>query len=222
MRFFSLKQRGSSLISEIIRHLDNSYKTVEKFHELYMAIVKNDINSLNRIYLEIDSLESEVDKSRRKLANELCSGSMFAYMREDFLDLIEKIDSIADAAKDAAKTIVDSLPSENAVRTIFTTEEMESYIMLCLKTVKTLGEALHSLAEKGRESIPIIMRVEEFEEEADNVKASLIRKLFQEADKLKVLEVIQIKDFINIADNICDSAEDASDIMLQIIAKGYG
>ena len=222
MGLFSLRKRENLLVKEILNHLSKSRKTVEKFHEFYGAVVDYDLDRMSSLYDEIDMLEGEVDASRRVLASELCSGSFFAYMQEDFLDLIEKIDSIADAAKDAAKVVLDAGVSKQAVDLIFKLEEMQRYMNLCVETVKTLEKALETLADKGKEAFKLVEEVEELEETADNVKAQLIKILFNKAEKLKVLEVIQVKDFIHLVDNICDSAEDASDIILQIIAKGYG
>jgi len=34
--------------------------------------------------------------------------------------------------------------------------------------------------------------------------------------------VIQLRDFIFVSDDIADNAEDASDVILVLIAKGYG
>ena len=222
VRLFNLRKRENILVKGILGHLGKSRMTVERFYDFYEAIREHDLSRMNRIYGEIDLLEGEVDSSRRLLANELCSGSFFAYMQDDFLDFIEKIDSIADAAKDAAKVVLDAGVSEEVVKLIFRRDEMRRYIALCVETVKTLEEAFQTLANKGREALKLVEKVEELEETADTMKASLIKSLFNEAKKLKVLEVIQIKDFIYMVDNICDSAEDASDIILQIIAKGYG
>lgn len=216
------RRRGGILVEGMLNHISRSRMAVEKFSEFYGAVREHDLEAMNRIYGEIDRLEGEVDSSRRLLANELCSGSFFAYMQEDFLDLIEKIDSIADAAKDAAKVVLDAGVSREAVELLFRREEMQRYITICVETVKTLEDAFQTLASRGREALKLVDKVEELEETADNLKATLVKTLFSHAEKLKVLEVIQIKDFIHMVDNICDSAEDASDIILQIIAKGYG
>jgi len=50
----------------------------------------------------------------------------------------------------------------------------------------------------------------------------MVKSIFREADRFKVLDVVQVREMIDIMNNICDSAEDASDVLFQIIAQRYG
>jgi len=50
----------------------------------------------------------------------------------------------------------------------------------------------------------------------------IIKSISREADRFKILDVIQVKEMVDIMDKMCDPAEDTSDILFQIIAKTYG
>jgi hypothetical protein len=63
--------------------------------------------------------------------------------------------------------------------------------------------------------------VEHLEESADVLKNKLFQELYSKADEYDTLTVLQLKEFIDLTDNIADKAEDASDIILIMLAKGY-
>jgi uncharacterized protein Yka (UPF0111/DUF47 family) len=67
-----------------------------------------------------------------------------------------------------------------------------------------------------------VHRVEEFEELADTMKDALLRELFRYPRIGDTLAIIQLRDFLFAADDVADNAEDASDVILVLVAKGYG
>jgi uncharacterized protein Yka (UPF0111/DUF47 family) len=99
---------------------------------------------------------------------------------------------------------------------------MDKYIQSCIKASEKLLESFRIFKENMEKAKPILQEIEDIEEEADELKTLIIKSIFREADRFKVLDVIQVKEMIDIMDNICDSAEDASDVLFQIIAQRYG
>ncbi|MBO3767792.1 MAG: DUF47 family protein, partial [Candidatus Brockarchaeota archaeon] len=105
---------------------------------------------------------------------------------------------------------------------VFKELEGKDYMFSLLKTVKTLSKLYEILENsKKEELIKFSHNVERCEEDADLIKARIMRNLFLNSKKFNVLDVIAMKDFLNMADNIADNAEDASDIVLKIVAKGF-
>lgn len=220
-RFFSLRRREEevfnlidkqlSLIILIVDHLSTSLK--------YLRIL--DFEAFKRNYSEIDYLEKKADDIHRKIVEEICKGAFFSGIREDLLNLLEKVDNIADSAKDSAKILLLRRPDDKIINYVFEYNELTDFFLNCLMAVKKLKEVIKGL-EKGKNfAFEHISAVEEYEEKADELKGRILNRLFEKAEEFNVLSVIQFKDFINIADGIADNAEDASDIVLILIAKGY-
>ncbi|MDJ0270567.1 MAG: DUF47 family protein [Aigarchaeota archaeon] len=219
--FSLLKRREEELVERLLKQWEMSTETVRRFKELCGVVGSGNHKEIDKLCGEVDRLETEVDEVRRRIAEDICAGSFFAYLRDDLLNLVEKLDSIADSAKVSAKILRD-LPRESAlVKKIFSEQEMERYAQLCLDSVLALGDALLELVRHGSGAVKLAHKVEEYEEAADAMKEALLRKILQDAESHPILDVIQLKDFVNQADSICDAAEDASDVILQIIAKGY-
>lgn len=61
--------------------------------------------------------------------------------------------------------------------------------------------------------------VERAEEEADEIKNRLIRRIFTHRRNLDVLTLLQLRDFVLKLDEIADAAEDSSDLVISLVAK---
>ncbi len=217
-----LYRKEKKAIDSIEEYIKKIVATVKCLLEVSNSIKNGRFGDIQRIYNNIDILETEADKMRRIISEELCKGTYFAHLREDLLNLVEEIDDIADYTKDAIKQLVITTPSWDLLYFTFSIVEMDRYIQSCIKASEKLLESFRIFKQDMEKAKPILQEIEEIEEEADELKTLIIKSIFREADRFKMLDVMQVKEMIDIMDNICDSAEDASDIMFQIIAQRYG
>ncbi|NHV07243.1 MAG: DUF47 family protein [Thaumarchaeota archaeon] len=207
--------------NSIRRHFTIVEKCVELLYSMIEKISEGDQSFVN-LFSDIDLLETQADEIHKSASEKIASGSFFAYLSSDFLNLLERNDDIADATKDAAKVLVESNLSNEILTFVFKNLEGKEYVASLLKTVKTLGKLYEVLeSAKKEEIIKFSHNVERYEEDADLIKARVMKELFLNSKKFNVLDVVVMKDFLNVADNIADNAEDASDIVLKIIAKGF-
>lgn len=208
---FSFINKQLNLTIEIVNHLGVSLN--------YLKML--DFEAFKRNYSEIDYLEKKADDIHRKIVEEICKGAFFGGIREDLLNLLEKVDNIADSAKDSVKFLILRRPEDEIINCVFENNEMIGFFSNCFMAVKKLEELIKGLA-KGKKSVfELISNIEQYEEKADELKERILSRLFDKAADFNLLSLIQFKDFINTADNIADNAEDASDIVLILIAKGY-
>ncbi len=220
-RFFSLKRREEELFESIDKQLGLTVAAVDHLGESLRYLKMLDFEAFKRNFLEIDYLEKKADDIHRNIVEEICKGAFFGGIREDLLNMLEKVDNIADSAKDSTKILMLRRPEDKIINYVFEDNDLMDFLSNCLMAVKKLKEVINGL-EKGKNfAFERIGAVEEYEEKADELKARVLNRIFEKAEEFNVLSVMQFKDFINIADNIADNAEDASDIVLILIAKGY-
>ncbi len=219
--FFSRRKENLvfKMIEDFIQVVDD---TVTSLGELLESIESGGLLGLEETYKRVNVLETKADMIRREISELLVRGVLFAHLKEDFLNLVEKIDNMADWAKDATRILVETKPQFDLLHTMFTLREMRDYINLCANSSSSLLEAIRTLKTSNiQRVIDIVHRIEDLEEKGDELKSSLIKFLIKESERYRVIDVIQMKEFILMLDNILDSAEDASDIILLMIAKGY-
>lgn len=205
---------------EILQGIELHVSKVEEAVNYLTELVKG--GDENRIVEKVLVAETEADEIHRQLSLKIAEGAFFGGIREDILNLMEEIDNIADSAKDSARFIHMRGQMSKQALDFLSSETMSSFVEELKESVKSLSELIRSLEVSKREALSKIHKVEENEERADTLKDMLFRQLFSISSAMDPLTVIQLRDFIFSSDNIADSAEDASDVILVMIAKGYG
>jgi len=219
--FFNIKGREEEVFDKIEIMLRIVVRSVEYLHKSLEYLKMMDFLSLEKNVFEIEKLEKKADEIHREIVNSICEGVFFGGIREDILNLLEKIDNIADSAKDSAKILILRKFEKDFIDHLFRKSELFDYLSCCTTAVIKLIETVNGLRKKKKEIMPLINSIEEYEERADELKDSIMKYTFRRADKFNLLSILLIERFIYSSDEIADNAEDASDIILILIAKGY-
>ena len=220
--FLSANRREREVFAGVLHLLDTVGTTVDYFVESVLALGKGDIGAAREAVSNVIEGETNADEIHRDLSLKIAEGAFFGGVREDILDLLEKIDNIADSAKDAARFLAaDSLLGVEA-RDRLASKDMQLFLAALKSSVTALTTLVKALEDGKKEALAKVQTVEEFEEEADSHKDVMIKSLFSDGAQMSAVTVIQLRDFIFVADDVADNAEDASDVILVLVAKGYG
>ncbi|MFP3290383.1 MAG: DUF47 family protein [Nitrososphaeria archaeon] len=219
--FSSLIGSGErELLQGICNYYSKLRETVLLFKDFMAHVSSSD--DLQVYYDKINKTETEADEIHEKLAEAIASGSFFSYIRDDFLDLLEKMDFMADYSKDVAKMFYEYNVSRQALNFLFKETFFNDFVQAIVDTVDSFGVVLSMLKKSPPHEILLkIKEVETMEEKADFIKDKTLIELHNKGRSLDVLDIITLREAINLMDNIADSAEDSSDIIIRLIAKGY-
>ncbi len=219
---FSFNRKERAIIEGVESHLGIVKKTIDDFEGLIDSVAKGDVNAARRFFEEVMNDETKADTIHRDLSLRVANGAFFGGVREDILALLEKIDNIADSAKDASRFLNVEVGMNGSALRLLKSEEMHLFISDLKNAVLALEKLIAAFTISKNEVLSRVHSVEEFEESADSRKDLILGELFRASAKINPVTVIQLRDFIFIADDIADNAEDASDVVLVLIAKGYG
>ena len=219
---FSINRRERAILDGVGSHLGAVKRSVEDFGGLVDSLSSGDAASAGRFFDAVMGDETKADTIHRDLSLRVANGAFFGGVREDILALLEKIDDIADSAKDASRLLNVELGMDGPAIELLRSDGMRLFIADLKGAVSALENLIAAFTISKKEVLARVHSVEEFEESADSRKDVLLRELFKDASKLNPVTVIQLRDFIFVADDIADNAEDASDVVLVLIAKGYG
>jgi len=204
----------------LLEHMDIVLQTLSYLKDMLESLRISDMNKVRDINTLIDKTESLADEIHRKNVEKICKGSMFGYIREDILSFMELIDNIADAVKEAARVLtVRTIPKEMLER--FLDDDILLYVEQSIIASKRLKVLIEHLNSKKEEIIEYIKSIEDIEEENDKLKNVLLERLYNNSNIYDILTILQFKEFIHLIDTIADNSEDASDIVLTMVAKGY-
>ncbi|MDA4129001.1 MAG: DUF47 family protein [Thaumarchaeota archaeon] len=222
MKFpFSFGRKENAIVAGVENHLGIVMETVSNFAKLLGAATAGNNADAEKSFAAVLTGEKKADDVHRRLSMEIAEGAFFGGVREDILDLLEKIDNVADSAKDASRFLAVEGALDPFAISLLKSSAMSKFVENQIGAVAALQNLVSAFKIGKMEMLLRIPKVEEFEEAADSNKDELWKALFKREGSPDPVTVIQMRDFIAVTDDIADSAEDASDVVLVLVAKGY-
>lgn len=220
--FLSVSKREREVFNGVLLLLKTVSDTVESFESSVSLLAEGKTQAADAMVGKVFDGETKADGIHRDLNQKIAEGAFFGGVREDILDLMEKVDNIADSAKDAARFLSSDSSLAVEAKDRLGSPDMKRFLAALRASVTALTSLVGALKHGKKEALSKVEAVEDFEEEADTHKDALLKALFAADRSMNPVTVIQLRDFIFVADNVADNAEDASDVILVLIAKGYG
>lgn len=162
----------------------------------------------------VDNKETQADKVKRKAEVRLYRGEQLPIFREDFTDLMELVDNIAD---DAEK-ITDFLLLEHPKILPQWRDKIERIIERTWDSFNAFERCFNFLYEDVERAFSATHEVEDLEKEIDKMQDELIHDVFQSSE-LSLAEKIHFRQIIINMGYVSDSAENASDKVGDIALK---
>jgi len=219
--FALINKRESRIVEEIKGYFKIIQRTVDSFVGMVKAIGEGNDTEAKRSFQAILDGEKEADAVHRAMSMEIAEGAFFGGIREDVLNLLETMDSIPDSAKDAARFLESEERLDDFALSLLRSDEIEGFISNLQLAVAALGELIAAFDLGKKEMLQRLPPVEDREEDADTFNDELLKRLFNSSSNPNPITVIQMRDFLSVADDIADYAEDSSDVILVLVAKGY-
>jgi uncharacterized protein len=216
---FSLGRREKSILQGVEDHLSLVRQTVVAYQSLVAAVASGD--SSDSLVDGVFNAESKAKQMRRDLSTRIAEGAFFGGIREDILNLIQANDDIADTAKDAARLLMIGVEGDEKTAEFLKSPHMAGFQTNLLSAVTALEFLIQGLQVDKKTALSRVQAVEDFEEAGDVEKNELLKELFTASRSMDPVSVIELRDFIFTSDDIADDAEDASDVVLVLVAKGY-
>ncbi|MDP7975804.1 DUF47 domain-containing protein [Tardisphaera saccharovorans] len=217
LSFFGRKE--TLAIETMLKEAKMVEETIGLTEGVIKAAGKGDWTLVEAESERVSSSEEKVDLIHREGMVMISEGAFFAGIREDILNLMETINNIADYSKDACRIVAQYPIKLEDYQAVFSADNPMSLIKKAEDAMLTLELCISQLFSNPRESVKLAMDVERKEEEGDEIKARLIKKIFQRRNSMDVLTLLELKDFVLWLDNVLDAIEEASDIAIIIAAK---
>lgn len=209
-RVLDLIAQHLAMVQRCARELKNMISSVEQMN---WTLVKSQAEIVSKY-------ESMADDLHREAVIQIAQGAFFAGMREDFLDLIEKVDDIADASQDAARVMSEAPIERRVLDYLYEGDSTFRRFVDGIDTcVTTLAESVEFLQTDAEAAVKKSLEVERIEEAVDQIKADLISRLSAHRLEIDVLSYLQVKELIFKLDEIADAAENCSDLVITIVVK---
>jgi predicted phosphate transport protein (TIGR00153 family) len=222
LRSFFLNRKENGILDGVGEHLDVCKEAVTEFTKLVPLVGEGDDAAAARCYQNVLDLETKANGIHRALNVKVAQGAFFGGIRQDILALMKTIDSIADAAKDSGRLLTLGRVKDKDARDLLRSADMAKFLEALIAAVSSLQELIRALDSDKKAVLSKVQAVEEAEGVADEAKLPILKGLFEENKQISPVMVIELRDFVFAADDIADISEDAGDVVLVLVAKGYG
>jgi predicted phosphate transport protein (TIGR00153 family) len=220
-RFRLAGTKQKPVVRMILNHLALAADAIAELGPLLDKARVGDWTGLRESARRIGELETRADSLHREAVMSIARGSFFSGTREDFLRLMEADDEIADSVKDATRVLAETPLPPNTAEVLFSEAgfSVPDMVSSITKGVAALGDAIQALETDAKVAIDKSIAVEIAEEETDDIKTKILTRIANRRGELDPLTVLQLRDFVLELDNVADATEDASDVVVELVAK---
>jgi predicted phosphate transport protein (TIGR00153 family) len=214
IRWFE-KRRETQALSIVQRHLALTVGIVEDLEKAIIAAIRNDKKEMWKCIERVAHSEREADSLRRKVMDELSKGELPPVDRVDLMDLIKRVDMVADWSRESTR-VLGAIPMEhvtNPIKEAFI--EMVKSIKDC---VSSLQKCVNKMMTKPEEALQAADAVEREEEKVDDIHEKA-RALLGTEDMPRAGVAVLVSQLFESIEMIADSCEDACDQVRIIMVR---
>jgi predicted phosphate transport protein (TIGR00153 family) len=211
MNIFSSGKMEKEVKVMIQNHFNLVSDCLENTIKMLVAIKEKKGNPTDSTFI-IHKKEKEADIIRREILKKIETGAFMPSMRSELLNLIERVDSVANKCECVGDYYSLFRPdfSDNELSQLIEIAEMSK------EAFRVLHEAYNDLFDDFSLVIPLCQKIEYLEEKIDRIEWKLQTEVFKDKDiAMNILK----KDFIMSLCNISDRIEDASDMLEVMVVR---
>jgi hypothetical protein len=214
IKWFAKRKETKALVA-IQRHLALTIGIVEDLEKAIEAAIRSDVKEMQRCIERVASSENEADTLRRKVMDEISTGELSPTDREDLMDLVKRVDMVADWGRESTRILV-AIPME------YVPASIRSQFMIMVKSVRectaSLQKCVNKMMTKPEEALQAADAVEREEEKVDEIHEKA-RILIGKEDLPKVGAAILASELFEALEMIADSCEDVCDQVRVIMIR---
>ncbi len=202
-----------TLFQELRRHTELSKKGVDLLIEAY----EGNVGKKDHLYKEIEKLEKEGDSLSNEVTRLILDGAIIVSLQNYLITLMDILDNILDTIHflggETYRRVYFEKIRTREVRAI--EKKVLNYLKHSKKSIEELIKLFDKVISGGWDDIiEITSRIEEIEEEGDDMKHLLIDEIYSKWESIREPYFSYLVHFIYMIDELEDLCEDASNIIL--------
>jgi len=209
------KRRETKALATVQRHLALTTGIVEDLEKATVAAIKKDEKEMQRCVERVAKSEREADTLRRKVMDEISKGELSPTDRVDLMDLIKRVDMVADWSRESSR-IMRAIPMEELPKTI--QDEFLEMIKSVKECAVSLQKCVNKMMTKPEEALQAADVVEREEEKVDDIHEKA-RILIGREDLPKAGAAVLASQLFETIEMIADACEDACDQVRIIMVR---
>lgn len=202
------ESKEEEVFSKIGAMSDTISEMVGNLQTLYSAVRKGDRDATIGISVKIKTLYERIGMQREEVMSLLFGEAFLPDFKESMVMLTQAVYNVAKAIKDTSRAYTTRKVSDKCI--IGLGEQIEAYLSIVEEGANKLRYSIGLLKNNIKESIRIGREIQMLERSGDEVKESMLFKLYEMENQIDVVSLLQFKDIIIFTDDILDFMEEAT------------
>jgi uncharacterized protein Yka (UPF0111/DUF47 family) len=217
--------RGILVIGErnIFTELSQIVTIADEANTIIKIVFKTGYNeqALAENFLAIRALEKKADDIAFKLGEEITGGAISPNIIDNLIECVQTADDIVDLYYYLCREF-NRMSKTN--KTGFASVKEEEWTVLYESLLDLAGKSLSKLQQalstsSVSEILQLRKEIEAIEEQADDIKDAGFDKLYSIAQQLHFLQFYHYSEMLHKSDDILDSCEDLSDLIVSVVTS---
>ncbi|MCD6244556.1 MAG: MFS transporter [Candidatus Korarchaeota archaeon] len=198
----------------VLKHTEMVISSVHSFTTMVRSYSRGKRDE--EVFQKVKEYENEADDLRLVIDRQLWLSSLSGHDKADFARLVGRIDRIASFALGASRRL-HTLDPENIP--IELRELMEEMADVSIWISNRLYKAVISIRDDVETSLKLVSEIDSLESIFDELHQKAMEKLVEAQDRIDIVSLMNLRDFIELFENMIDAVEDASDVLRVIAFK---
>lgn len=204
------RRRERKILEMAEKHMEKVVVTVKALKKTVYAFCESNVGEVKKSFDEIFKAEKEADDLKRNIIKELSVGVFHPIDRDEITRLLLTMDDIASNAKGAGARITFmclKIKDEEILR------RLKDIADRLTEIVDETSQAVKELVDNPKKALEKADRVEELEENIDDVRRELLHRILLIGDELGPSRLVCLKDVVDSMENVADRCEDTADLI---------
>ncbi|NON62656.1 DUF47 domain-containing protein [Acidianus sp. RZ1] len=196
------------LFNELIEMAQNIEDASSVLSALFLDVFKGDYFSATSKNIKIKSIYERISMNREDIVSTIYREAFLPDFKESMLSLTHSIYYVMKSVKDAGRAMTSRKPSE--LLCLQLKENFLNYLATINEASKKMKQMISMLSNNIKESLKVGKEIQMLERNGEEIKDSMIQRLYELEKDNEVISILQMKDVITFLDDILDNMEEAS------------
>jgi|GEM_PF-317823 uncharacterized protein Yka (UPF0111/DUF47 family) len=196
------------VFSKLVEIAKNSKDMVNSLSDIYAAVKRRDREAEIAGLIKVKTIYEKVAFVREETMSLLFSEAFLPDFKESMTMLVQSLYQLSKSIKDAARAYTSRRVSEKCLSALG--EQMDAYLSIVDEASNKLIQLMSILRHDLGEAVKIGREIQLLERSGDEVKDSMLFRLYSMEGEVDVVSLLQFKDIILFTDDILDYMEEAT------------
>jgi predicted phosphate transport protein (TIGR00153 family) len=214
------RETALNALEKTINHAQKVQECVRKLDEgLQMLLKEKNLEKSYDIFHNVDILENEADKLRRKIQQDISRGELDPSVRQNLSHLVKRMDDVANCCTGVARRIA-TVPVKFWEQSSDETINLVSQIMTTsVECGEFLDKIVMDLVEDRKNVKEIARQINQHEHKIDLLNIQLRKSLQETHYDVNFFTIFTVGNIFDILEAISDSIEGVADYIMVLLTS---